>query len=375
VGEEEVMFRHEKAFLHEPGMAVLISDKMSESAIDEKLQQIKAMGFERIGRILRPNILALYAESDDAARFEALVQKTCAATPLPLILICDDTDALLAAAGLCADKRPLVYPITQDNVSEAIPRLKELGVPVGVKGDGLEGVISVTSQLKDGGIEEVVLDPGSRNLLEGIRDQTLIRRSALKKGFRPLGFPTIAFPCFMYPDKAHQAIAAAALMTKYGDIVVLSHLDEAFMLPLLVHRFNIFSDPRRPMTVEEKIYEIGRPDDQAPVLISTNYALDFFIVSGAIEEGNIPAYLCIKDTGGIGVLAAWTSGKFTGEAIADFLNKYSISEKVSHRKLIIPGVAKKLKEEMEEELPEWEIVLGPMEASDIPAFLKEEWSR
>ena len=227
--------------------------------------------------------------------------------------------------------------------------------------------------MKDTGVEEIVLDPGSKNIREAVRDQTLIRRAALKKGFRPLGYPTISFPCFMYHDRFKEALAAAALTTKYAGIIVVSQVDKHFLSPLLVHRFNIYSDPRRPMTVEEKVYEISNPNEYSPILITTNYALDFFIVSGAIEEANIPAYLCIKDTGGIGVMAAWTSGKFNGEAIADFFKKYGVGDKVKHRKLIIPGVAKKLKGELEEELPDWEIIFGPLEASDIPRFLSEEW--
>ena len=373
IGEEEVMFRHEKTFFHETGIAILISDKESESDIEEKIKYIKNLDFERIGQKLRINLLALSFESGEKNRFETLVRKAYEATDLALILISDDTDALFFAAALCSDRKPLVYPITKDNISSAIPKLKELGTPAGVKGESIEEIVSLTSRLKDAGIEELVLDPGSKNMLDGIRDQTLIRRAALKKGFRPLGYPTIAFPCFMYQDKFKEALAATALMTKYAGIVVLSHVDKRFLLPLLVHRFNIYSDPRRPMTVEEKVYEISKPGENAPILISTNYALDFFIVSAAIEEANIPAYLCIKDTGGIGVMASWTSGKFNGEAIAEFFKKYGIEDKVKHRKLIIPGVAKKLKEELEEELPEWEIIFGPLEGSDIPRFLSEEW--
>jgi acetyl-CoA decarbonylase/synthase complex subunit gamma len=177
----------------------------------------------------------------------------------------------------------------------------------------------------------------------------------------------------MYQDRLKETLAASTLMIKYAGIVVISEVDRHLLLPLLVHRFNIYSDPRRAMTVEEKVYEINKPDEYSPILITTNYALDFFIVSGAIEEASIPAYLCIKDTGGIGVLAAWTSGKFNGEAIADFLKKYGVEDKVKHKKLIIPGVAKKLKDELEEELPEWEIIFGPLEANDIPKFLSEEW--
>jgi len=373
IGEEEVMFRHEKTFFHEPGIAVLISDKESESDIDEKLGRINDLRFDRIGNVLKVNLLALSKDSGSSAPFENLVKKAYEDTNFPFILISENTDILFSAAEMCADRRPLVYPITGENVSAAIPRLKELGLPAGVKGHGLDELISITTQLKDAGVEESILDPGSQNMLEGIRDQTLIRRAALKKGFRPLGYPTMAFPCFMSQDKYEQALTASALMAKYAGIVVISLTEKEFVFPLLVHRFNIYSDPRRPMTVEEKVYELSRPDENSPVLISTNYALDFFIVSGAIEEADMPAFLCIKDTGGIGVLAAWTSGKFTGEAIAEFLKKYDVENKVKHRKLIIPGVAKKLKDELEEELPSWKILLGPAEASDIPKFLAEKW--
>jgi len=373
IGEEEVMFRHEKTFFHEPGIAVLISDKESEQDIDEKIARIKDLRFERIGNVLKINLLALSNDSGDRGAFETLVKKAYETTDFPLILISEDTDTLFSAAAICADRRPLVYPITNENISASIPKLKELGLLAGVKGDNLDDVISVTSQLKDSGVEESVIDPGSRNMLDGIRDQTLIRRAALKKGFRPLGYPTMTFPCFMYQDKYEEVLATSALMTKYAGIVVTSLTEKDFIFPLLVHRFNIYSDPRRPMTVEEKVYEVSQPDENSPILISTNYALDFFIVSGAIEEANIPAFLCIKDTGGIGVLAAWTSGKFTGEAIAEFLKKYDVENKVKHKKLIIPGLAKKLKDELDEELPSWEILLGPSEASDIPKFLSEEW--
>jgi acetyl-CoA decarbonylase/synthase complex subunit gamma len=374
IGEEEVMFRHEKTFFHAPGIAILISDQAAESEIGDTLKRISAFDFERIGQKLRINLLALCFESGDKDNFEALVKKAYDTTEFALILISEDTDVLFSAAALCADRKPLVYPITDENMNAAVPKLKELGVPAGVRGESIEAVASVTAELKAAGIEDMVLDPGSKNMVEGIQNQTLIRRAGLKKGFRPLGYPTIAFPCFMYPDKFKETVAAAALMTKYAGIVVLSQADAHFLLPLLVQRFNIYSDPRRPMTVEEKAYEIGNPDENSPILISTNYALDYFIVSAAIEEADMPAYLCIKDTEGLGVMAAWTSGKFNGEAIAEFFEKHGMQDKVKHRKLIIPGVAKKLVAELEEELPGWEIILGPLEGSDIPKFLSEEWT-
>lgn len=373
IGEEEVMFRHEKTFFHEPGIAILISDKESEAEIEQKLKTVSELDFERIGQKLSVKLLALSYESGDKSRYETLVKKARDATDLSLILACCDIELLLSAAALCAERKPLLYPITGPHLDSAIPRLKELKLPVGVHATSLDELAQITAALETAGVNQIVLDPGSKNLAEGIRDQTLIRRAALKKGFRPLGYPTIVFPCFMYEDKFKEAMAAAAFIVKYAGIVVVSQADPHFLLPLLVLRFNIFSDPRRPMTVEENVYEIGHPDDQSPVLISTNYALDFFIVSGAIEEAGVPAYLCIKNTDGLGVLASWTSGKFNGEAIAAFFTKYGMENKVKHKRLIIPGVAKKLKDELEEDLPGWKIILGPHEASDIPKFLAGEW--
>ncbi|MGC8492352.1 MAG: acetyl-CoA decarbonylase/synthase complex subunit gamma [Syntrophobacteraceae bacterium] len=375
IGEEEVMFRHEKTFFHEPGIAILLSDREAEAEIDQKLKKIVGFDFERIGVKLKVNLLALSHDSGEGDKYLALVRKVLETTDMALVLICRDTELLFAAAALCADRKPLVYPISGQNLEAAIPRLKELDVVAGVFGKGLDGVANTASALREAGIEEMVLDSAPGNMEEAVRDNTLIRRSALKKGFRPLGYPTIAFPCFLYEDRLQQVLAAAACITKYAGIVVLSEPDDHLLLPLLVYRFNIYSDPRRPMTVEEKIYEIGGPGENSPLLITTNYALDFFIVSGAIEEAGLPAYLCIKNTEGLGVLASWTSGKFNGEAIAEFFGKYGVEKTVKHRKLIIPGAARKLKEELEEDLPGWQIILGPHEASDIPKFLAEEWKQ
>ncbi len=375
IGEEEVMFRHEKTFFHEPGIAILLSDREAEGEIDQKLKKIVGFDFERIGVKLKVNLLALSHDSDEGGRYLALVRKVLETTDMALVLICRDTELLFSAAALCAGRKPLVYPISGQNLEAAVPRLKELDVVAGVCGKGLDEVANTASALREAGIEEMVLDSSPGNMEEAVRDNTLIRRSALKKGFRPLGYPTIAFPCFLYKDRLQEVLAAAACITKYAGIVVLSEPDEHLLLPLLVYRFNIYSDPRRPMTVEEKIYEIGGPGEDAPLLITTNYALDFFIVSGAIEEAGLPAYLCIKNTEGLGVLASWTSGKFNGEAIAEFFGKYGVEKTVKHRKLIIPGAARKLKEELEEDLPGWQIILGPHEASDIPKFLAEEWKQ
>lgn len=373
VGEEEVMFRHEKTFFHAPGLALLISDSESAETVSGKLKKIKELKFERVGVKLQADLLALAFTSGDKTQFRELVKKIVAeAGELGIILIADDLDLLCAARDICGpEKNPLLYPLTTANIEVAIERIKEKPTPVGVKASSVEELIPLVSKLRAAGIEQLVLDSGARNVAEALKDQTLIRRAALKKSFRPLGFPTIAFPCFMTADKREEVLMAAGLMAKYAGIIVLSDLDKESLFPLLVARLNIYTDPRRPMTVEEKIYEINDPDKKAPVIVTTNFALTYFAVSSEMETSKIPSFLCIQDTEGLCVLAAWSTGKFNAHTIASYIKKSAIAERISHRKLIIPGYVAQIKGELEEELPEWQIIVGSREAKGIVNTLKD----
>jgi len=376
LGEEEVMHRHEKTFYHPPGIALLIKDTEGEGKIEEKIKKMTDLQFERVGVNLKADLLALYFESGDRKNFEALVKRVYEGTDLGIVLICEDMDVLFSARDICHDRQPLLYPITKDNIDQSIPGIKKAPTPVGVRGEGIAQLIPLTSKLKEAGITDIVLDPGSKDLKEGLRDQTFIRRAALKQGFRPLGYPTIAFPCFMTQDRLRETLLAAAFITKYAGIIVLSEVERHSLYPLLVQRLNIYTDPRRPMMVEEKIYEINNPNESSPVLITTNFALTYFAVSSEIEASKIPSFLCIKDTEGLCVLAAWTTGKFVGETIAPFIKKSGIGERIGHKKLVIPGLMARIKGELEDELPGWDIIIGPREASEIPTFLPslvEKW--
>ncbi|HIE16986.1 MAG TPA: acetyl-CoA decarbonylase/synthase complex subunit gamma [Dehalococcoidia bacterium] len=369
IGNEEVVYRHEKTFVHQPGIALLISDAEAEAKIDKKLKKIKELQFPWVGLTLKADLVALQFESGDRAKYEALVKKVCNSSELGMVLISEDADILLSALKLCGDRRPLLYPVTQDNLDKVIAGIKDSPVPVAVKADSVEQLVPLTTKLKDAEIEEIVLDPGSRNMLDAIRDQTLIRRAALKQNFRPLGYPTIGFPCFMAKDEIRQVLLAAMFVIKYPGIIVLSDFDQYSLLPLLVQRLNIYTDPRIPMSVEQKVYEIGEPSDESPVLVTSNWALTYFIVASEIEGSRVPSWLCVKDTEGLGVLTGWAAGKFSGDSIGPFIKKSGIEDKVRHKKLIIPGKVARIKGELEEALPDWEIIVGPREASEIPAYL------
>ena len=370
IGNEEVIYRHEKTFVHSPGIALLISDKEDNAKIEEKIKKIKELQFPWVGVNLEANLLALHFESGDRDKFLALVKKVYDSTDLGMVLISEDMDALFAARDICADRHPLLYPITKENIDEAIPKIKANLTPVGLRGQSIEELVTLTTKLKDAGIEELVLDPGSKNLLEAIRDQTFIRKAALKQGFKPLGYPTIAFPCFMAKDGLKEMLIGSAFINKWASIIVFSDFDQYSLLPLLVQRLNIYTDPRFPMAVEEKYYEVGEPDESSPVLVTSNWALTYFLVSSAVEATKVPAYVCVKDAEGLGVLTAWAAGKFSGDSVGTFIKKCGVADKVKHRKLLIPGKVARIKGELEDALNlEWEIIVGPKETTGIGAFL------
>lgn len=370
VGNEEVIYRHEKTYIHPPGIGILISDTEEDARVDEKIKKVKELQFPWVGLTLKAELLALQFESGNKNQYLNLVKKA-AQSQLGLILISRDLEVLFAARDLCADQRPLLYPITKENIDQAIPRIKEKPTPLGVYGTGIEELIPLTQKLKEAGLDELLLDPGSKNIQEAIRDQTFIRRAALKQGFRPLGYPTIAFPCFMAKDGLKELLTASVFIIKFASVIILSDFDQNTLLPLLVQRLNIYTDPRFPMAVEEKYYEIGTPDENSPVLITSNWALTYFIVSSAIEATKIPSYLCVKDTEGLGVLTGWAAGKFTGDSVAAMVKKSGIESKVKNKKIVIPGRVARIKGEMEDALPGWEVVVGPREAAGIGAFLPE----
>jgi acetyl-CoA decarbonylase/synthase, CODH/ACS complex subunit gamma len=370
VGNEEVIYRHEKTFVHSPAVTLLISDKEDQARVDEKIKKIKELQFPWVGVNLRADLVALRFESGDKARFLALIKKVCGSTDLGMVLISEDMDALFAGRDICGDRRPLIYPITSENIEQAIPRIKASPSPVAVRATSVGELVSLTTKLKEAGIEEVVLAPGSKNLLEAIRDQAFIRKAALKQGFRPLGYPTIAFPCFMAKDKLTEMLMGSAFIIKWASIIVFSDFDRHSLLPLLVQRLNIYTDPRFPMAVEEKYYEVGEPDEFSPVLVTSNWALTYFLVSSAVEATKVPAYICVKDAEGLGVLTAWAAGKFSGDSVGAFIKKCGIEGKVKHRKLVIPGKVARIKGELEDALDlKWEVVIGPRETTGVGAFL------
>jgi acetyl-CoA decarbonylase/synthase complex subunit gamma len=370
VGGETVMFRHEKKFENPTGIAVLVTDMMPESEVAARIERFNKNIYVRVGVKLHADAVAVKNESGNAAKFGKLVETVTKATEGGLILMSENPEVLAAGLKICGARKPLIYAATKAN-AEAIAQLaKEHSCPVAVKGANLEEVAELTAVMNQAGIKDIVIDAGARTVKQAFQDEVIIRGAALQKKFKPLGYPTITFPCEMTANPLKEALIASMFVAKYAGIVVLSDLKGEVLFPLLVERLNIFTDPQRPLATTPGIYEINNPNENSPVLITTNFSLTYFIVSGEIETSKVPSYLLIMDTEGLSVLTAWAAGKFGADLMAAFVKKSGIGDKVKNHKLIIPGYSASESGGLEEDLKGWEILVGPREGSLIPAYLR-----
>ncbi|MDI6799761.1 MAG: acetyl-CoA decarbonylase/synthase complex subunit gamma [Actinomycetota bacterium] len=369
VGEEAVLFRHEKTFYHQPGFAVLIDDSMSEADVDAKLSRIQSSQFERVGQLLSADLVAVRSSLSDGAKFTALVNKASEAG-FPLVILANDPAVVKEALGNVASTKPLIGVADENNYEVMAALAKESGCPLIVKGQGLEALSDLVEKVSALGVKDIVLDPSSKNIKESLKDATFIRRAALKKKFKPLGYPIISFPCDNYSDPNMEALAASVAVMKYAGVIVLSDLDPERILPLFVLRQNIYTDPQKPMQVDEGIYKAGEPGEDSPVIITTNFSLTYFTVFGEVEASKVATWVCIMDVEGLSVLTAWAAGKFIAENIGPFIKRSGIEEKVKHRKITIPGYVSQISGELAEELPDWTIEVGPREAGDVAKYLK-----
>ncbi|MBN2467198.1 MAG: acetyl-CoA decarbonylase/synthase complex subunit gamma [Deltaproteobacteria bacterium] len=369
-GGETVQYRHEKTFVNPTGIGVLITDTMSDEEVDGRVRRLKELEYERVGMVLKADLVVVKDASGDEEAFVKVIGKVKSSGARKIILMSEEVSRIRAGLKVVGDLRPLLYAATKTNLAEMANLAKEHDVPLAVKGDGLDEVAELTTVLTEKGIKDLVIDSGSRILPSVFTDQVGIRRAALVGGLRALGFPTITFPCEMTQDPVEEGVIASTMILKYAGIAVLSDIQGEVLFPLLVQRMNIFTDPQRPMATSEGIYEINNPDENSPILITTNFSLTYFIVAGEIETSQVPSWLLIKDTDGLSVLTAWAAGKFSADGIAAFIKQSGIHDKVTHRKLIIPGYVAVLSGDLEEELPEWQIEIGPKEASHLPAYLR-----
>jgi len=374
VGNETVMFRHEKTFFHQPGGFIRVADTLPAAELNAKLDEILNFKTERVGVELFVDGIAIQNASGSPDTFAQTVAAVRAKTKRPLILLSDNPAAIAAGLAKEGGMAPLVGPATAANWQEMAKVAKEGKASLIVKGAGsLSALAELAEQVKAAGLESIVLDPGERSLAGSLAMFTQLRRLALKKNFRPLGYPIIAFPGEGAESFEEEVVAATQAIAKYAGIVVMDHFDPAVAYILLTLRLNIYTDPQKPIQVSPGVYEFNAPKPESPLLVTTNFSLTYFSVAGEVEASGLPAWVLITDAEGMSVLTAWAAGKFDAERIAKSTKTFNVPDKINHKKIVIPGLVATISGELEEELPGWDIRVGPREAVDIPSYLKNVW--
>jgi acetyl-CoA decarbonylase/synthase complex subunit gamma len=369
IGNETQLYRHEERFHRPAAVAVRVSDTLDEAALAQRAEKVGCLGFERVGTMIKVNLVAVDNESGDAAKFEKAAKLAAEKSGLACVLMSAKAANLQKAAAALSGQRPLLY-VTDPAEAEAAAKVaKEAGCPLAVKAEKLEDFAELTPKLTAAGVEELVLDPGTRTLKETLEALTLMRRLALK-GFRALGYPSLAVTTS--DDPTVQAVEASTYIAKYAGVLVIDAVEPWQVLPILTTRQDIYIDPQKPVAVEPKLYSVGEVSEASPLLVTTNFSLSYYSVEGEVEASRVPSYILSVDTEGTSVLTAWASDKFNGETIAAAMKKSGVEEKVAHKKVVIPGFVAVLSAGVEDESG-WSVLIGPKEASGLPSFLKNQW--
>ncbi len=369
-GNETVLFRHEKRFFHKPGLFVRMLDTDPPDAIEARVEAASAYAVDYVGMELQLDGFAVEAASGDPATFAAAISIVRSSTAFPLILISPDPAVMAAGLQAVDGEHPLIYAASAANWQDMAGLARQHGAPLAVAGASLDELAELTERIKESGVKDLVLDPGARDLGSTLTRATQIRRLALKQNFRPLGFPIMLF-AGSASDPAQEAITAAQAIAKYAGFIVLDTFAPDMIYPLLVLRENIYTDPQKPIQVQPGLYEINNPRPESPLLVTTNFSITYFSVANEVESAGLPAWLLVTDAEGMSVLTAWAAGKFDAERIAKAVKEFDAAAKVDPRRIVLPGHVAVLSGELEEELPGWEIRVGPREAVDLPMFMKQ----
>ncbi len=364
-GNEVVLYRHNKKFFSQPGLFIRVYDNQSPAEIQAKVKPVSEYMVDYVGMDLRMGGITVQARGGD---FSAAVKAVREVSSLPLILL-GPADVIKSGLEQLKDETPLIGLATAENWEALAALAKEYQAPLAVEAANIDDMGSLIEKLESKELKDFVLAPTQRTLIGSLTANTTIRRMALKENYRQLGFPIINFPgdC---GDPVKEVTLAMQAIGKYGSFIVLDHFDPASAYALLVLRANIYTDPQEPIQVTPGIYEINNPGPEDPFLVTTNFSITYFSVANEVESMGLPAWLLVTDSEGMSVLTAWAAGKFDAEIIARDAKRFNAADKVTKKRIVLPGHTAVLSGELEEELPDWEVKVGPKEAVDLPAFLK-----
>jgi len=367
-GGETVLYRHDKTFVNRTILAVNIDDDAGGEEIEATLIKVRDYALERVGEFLTVEMIGLTQRSTDAQAFAALAQKAWQTAKRPLILCGQNTEAINEAARAVAGSGSIVCADSEEQLEALLPVIKECGHSLSLSAPDLDTLAALCAKLRDGGLSDLLLAFVTHTLAEQFQTNAVARRAAIKDNFKALGFPFLHF--ITGADPFQTTAAAVTDITKYGGICVLPSFDPAQLAALMTLRQNIFTDPQKPIQVEPKLYTIGEPKPDAPVFVTTNFSLTFFIVSGEIENSGISAWLLVPECEGMSVLTAWAAGKFSAANISKFMQEINLESRITSRRIIIPGYVASISGELEDNLPGWKILVGPEEAADLETYIK-----
>lgn len=371
LGGETVLFRHEKTLVNRNRFAVPVCTCMDEAAADQKLADIQKVDYERIGEREYIEFVMVRCEKDSADKWEDLVKKAAATGRTP-ILNCTCPECAKKALAICKDGKPILNGATPENFEEMSAIATEAGVTLGVHADSLSELHDLIAKLEAAGNKNLIIDVTGKTVKETFANTVLVRRTALKDGDRTFGYPSIVDLAKLAAGDEHLETALAAVFTlKYGSIIVMERLGYAEALPLYGLRQNVFTDPQKPMKVAPGIYPMNGATPDDPCMLTVDFALTYFLVSGEIERSNVPVNLLITDASGMSVLTAWAAGKFSSSSIKKFFDEFELDKKINNRTLVIPGKVAVMKGEIQDKLPDWNVVVGTREAVEIVKFLKD----
>lgn len=371
LGGETVLFRHEKTFVSPTRFAVPVCTGMDESAVDAKLERLQKVDYERIGEREYTEFILVHCTNDASGRWETLVKKAHD-TGRALILDCENADCIRKALAICKDGKPIINGANAENYTEMNAIAQESGVLLGVRGENPADLYDTVKKLEALGNKNLILDVTGKTAKETFANAVLVRRTALKDGDRSFGYPSIVNLAKIAKGDLHlQTALASAFMLRYGSVIVMEEMNYAQALPLFGLRQNIFTDPQKPMKVLPGIYPINGATPDDPCMMTVDFALTYFLVSGEIERSDVPINLLITDASGMSVLTAWAAGKLSSASVKTFFDEFDIASKIRSRTLVIPGKVAVMRADIQEKLPDWNVVVGTREAVEIVKYLRD----
>jgi len=372
VGEETVLFRHDDRFYNPCGIAAQIPDNLSSQAMTETIERIKKLHWMRVGMEIGVNLVALENVSGSPDTFTSAAKTLSQSLDLPLILQSDSAENLVSAGSAIKNKHPLIFSANSANFEVLAKFCKEANLPLAVAGKDIEETADLTARVKELGVQEQVLVAPYENLKENLHFLTKARRAALKKTFRPLGYSIAVCAYRAKGDSLDQLCDAAVYIAKYGGIIIVNAFENWEVLPLVTLRQNIYTNPQKPIAVEPKLYTVGEPNENSPLMFTTNFSLTYYTVEGEVEASRVPSYILAVNTEGLSVLTSYSGDKLNEKVVAKAMKDAGVENVVKHRKLIIPGLVAVMSGKLEEETG-WQVIVGPKEAAYIPKFLQTVW--